>query len=83
MCEVCHGMGCPCCDPEPECEVCPACKGEGVIRYDDNGDDVSKKDFDPEIHFEEECARCCGTGWVEVEPNEKDEDYEYESKTGK
>ena len=70
-CAVCHGIpGCPCCTPEPDMIQCPECNGVGVVYYDEDGNSVTKTQYDalPEdARGFDKCEKCDGEGEIEYE----------------
>lgn len=77
-CSVCNGYpGCPCCTPEPKMVTCPACSGYGQIYYNNDGDNISKDEYDKLPKDQREfdiCGECNGFGEVELEYDEPDWD---------
>lgn len=64
-------------------ETCPDCDGDGGVYYNDNGDELSKSDWErlsdeDKVLWEfEKCERCEGIGTIMVEPYEPDwDDYD-------
>lgn len=70
-CPVCNGLpGCPCCSPEPNMTTCPACGGAGEIYYNEDGDQITKEQYNalPKGRRDtDRCAECDGTGEIEYE----------------
>lgn len=54
--------------------ICPACKGAGEIYYNEDGDQITKAQYDAlpkDQRDADKCAECDGTGAIEYE-NEPD-----------
>jgi RecJ-like exonuclease len=73
MCSICEGYQsslCPDCsgtwdDRTPE--ICSVCEGEGCIRFNEDGDDLTEAEYNllPEDErFCDQCTRCEGTGLI-------------------
>lgn len=69
MCSICNNSypNCPVCSPDIEPATCPHCDGEGVIYFDDNGNELS---FDIWVKLpayrkmSEVCCDCGGYGEI-------------------
>jgi RecJ-like exonuclease len=82
-CEICHGHpNCPVCGSgHTLTETCPDCHGEGCIRYDEDGNDLTREQFNQtpaDQRTEERCSTCHGTGIVEAEEYEPEYEPEYQ-----
>lgn len=66
--------------PDPEYQTCDECNGDGGVWYNEDGDVISKADYermsdeDKALWTFEKCERCEGKGKIEVEPYEPDWD---------
>lgn len=76
MCNICHGLGCPCCEETPP--PCPHCNGEGKIylRYNPFADDYHPVSYEVyqslpvEEQYNETCYHCDGSGQSQEDPVE-------------
>lgn len=74
MCNICHGLGCPCC--EPEIPPCPRCNGNGehYYRYDADTDTltpVTRRHYQTlpsDEQYIEQCEYCNGSGEEQEDP---------------
>lgn len=80
-CVVCNGLpGCPSCTPEPTMIPCPDCGGDGGVFYNEEGDEISRVEYDKLSAEQQEdwefepCEYCDGDGEIEAEPYEPDYD---------
>lgn len=66
--------------PDAIYENCPDCNGTGGDYYNEDGDKISKADYerlsdeDKALWTFDKCERCEGLGTIEVEPYEPDYD---------
>ena len=62
--------------------TCPECDGDGGIYYNNDGEELSKVDYDrlsdedKALWNFDKCMRCDGTGEIEVAPEDYDYDYD-------